>query len=456
MMCVFCLVFVFAYATVITRPVDLLASIWLPNGLLLGLFVRIPRYATVRNLGAAFAGYISADILAGDDARSAFWLSVANVTGVAVGLLILRRCSMAERQLRHPLSMLWILGAVTVASAASALASIPVLAAVLDEPLRLSLGYWFASEMNNYIVILPVVLTCPPLMRWRIRSLRREHHQDAEVRRAAPAISLLLVLAISLVIGGPGAMVFAVPILIWWALTYSLFTTSIMTVGWSAFTLYAVTSGRMDLHLPIDYEQTLLSIRIGLAMVALAPLTVASMAAVHTQLVAELNLAASLDTLTGALTRGAFMDRSRALLKDLAPTNAPLAFLMMDLDHFKEINDRYGHAAGDSALIAVVEHLVSVCPDDALMGRLGGEEFVALIPHIEKAESLTLANELRLRVSQYPLMTHAGESFRVSMSIGLFVTHAYSGLTMESALASADGALYQAKVLGRDQVQVQA
>jgi diguanylate cyclase (GGDEF)-like protein len=148
------------------------------------------------------------------------------------------------------------------------------------------------------------------------------------------------------------------------------------------------------------------------------------------------------------------MDRSRALLKDLAPTNAPLAFLMMDLDHFKEVNDRYGHAAGDSALIAVVEHLVSVCPDDALLGRLGGEEFVALIPYLQEAESLTLANAVRLRVNQHPLMTHAGESFRLSMSIGLFVTHAHPGLTVESALASADGALYQSKGLGRDQVQV--
>jgi diguanylate cyclase (GGDEF)-like protein len=276
----------------------------------------------------------------------------------------------------------------------------------------------------------------------------------ADSRRAGPILSLLLVLAISLVIGGPGAMVFPVPILIWCALTYRLFTTSIITMGWSAFTLYAITSRRMDVHLPIDYEHTLLSIRIGLALVALAPLTVASMAAVHTRLVAELDLVASHDTLTGALTRGAFMSRGRALLTSLTPTNAPIAFLMMDLDHFKEVNDQYGHAAGDRALIGVVNHLLRVCPDDVLMGRLGGEEFVALIPGVEEVEAVRLANALRLAVTLHPLTTDLGESFRVSMSIGLFVTQAHPGLTVESALALADGALYQAKVLGRDQVHV--
>jgi diguanylate cyclase (GGDEF)-like protein len=126
--------------------------------------------------------------------------------------------------------------------------------------------------------------------------------------------------------------------------------------------------------------------------------------------------------------------------------------LLMDLDHFKQINDRFGHAVGDRALrlfAAVVR--AELAPGDVL-GRLGGEEFAALLPGRDLAEAKAVADRIR-RAFALAGETVAGHRVEARVSIGMALQHG-SARRLEDLLEEADAALYRAKANGRDRVEL--
>jgi len=156
---------------------------------------------------------------------------------------------------------------------------------------------------------------------------------------------------------------------------------------------------------------------------------------------------ATVDSLTGLLNRYAFFDQAEALR--LGPAGkAQLSLLMLDLDHFKRINDRFGHATGDEALRLFAQTVQGVLAGRGIVGRLGGEEFaLALACPLDQA--LHVAEELRAAVKAALLHT-SGAPYEVTVSIGVAVLHA--GETLTAGLARADQALYDAKGAGRNRV----
>jgi diguanylate cyclase (GGDEF)-like protein len=127
-----------------------------------------------------------------------------------------------------------------------------------------------------------------------------------------------------------------------------------------------------------------------------------------------------------------------------------LAVVMLDIDHFKAINDRYGHPCGDEVLRHVVGQLTSCVRRIDLVGRLGGEEFAVVLPAIPAATALRAAERLRSQVADSTVAV-GDETIRVTVSIG--VAMARDGdRTIEQALARADAALYTAKGTGRNRV----
>lgn len=156
---------------------------------------------------------------------------------------------------------------------------------------------------------------------------------------------------------------------------------------------------------------------------------------------------ATIDSLTGLFNRYAFFDRAQALR--LRPAGAAqMSVLMLDLDHFKRINDQFGHATGDEALCRFAEAVQAVLAGRGVMGRLGGEEFaLALALPFDKA--LQLAEQLRAAVAAVPLITASGPC-TVTVSIGVAVLR--EGEEVASGLARADHALYEAKHSGRNRV----
>ncbi len=156
------------------------------------------------------------------------------------------------------------------------------------------------------------------------------------------------------------------------------------------------------------------------------------------------------DRLTGALTRGALMDRGAAEAGLFLRQGRAFSVLMLDLDHFKQVNDRYGHLAGDQVLRAFADHVRATLRRHDAFGRYGGEEFVVILPVTGRDEALTVASRINARQDQE-------QHPRVTVSIGVASCEAPAAgkdpaLLFEQLLRDADTALYAAKAAGRNRV----
>lgn len=157
---------------------------------------------------------------------------------------------------------------------------------------------------------------------------------------------------------------------------------------------------------------------------------------------------ASTDELTGVNNRRRVTELADQVLRLARREGSPVAVCMVDLDHFKAINDRYGHAAGDSVLVAVAERLRAVLRESDILGRFGGEEFVVVLPRTDQAMAEETAERLRCAVAGMG-GAEFGLALRVTATVG--VAEVRPGeWTIEQALNRADDALYEGKRRGRD------
>lgn len=164
---------------------------------------------------------------------------------------------------------------------------------------------------------------------------------------------------------------------------------------------------------------------------------------------------ALLDPLTGVANRRAFEQEVATLLSQPARADAMPALMLLDIDHFKKLNDRYGHPAGDEALRRVVAALRSALPDKARLARIGGEEFAVLLPAGPLSAAGALAEDLRQAVEA--MHFEAGPvRVPVTVSIGLAPLPPGAEARLGDWLARADAALYEAKGTGRNRVVVAA
>jgi len=158
---------------------------------------------------------------------------------------------------------------------------------------------------------------------------------------------------------------------------------------------------------------------------------------------------ASHDPLTGLLNRHALDAAVERETARSARHVYPLSVLVMDLDHFKRVNDTYGHDAGDAVLKAFARSAAAALRRDDVLGRQGGEEFLALLPGSDRPSALRVAERIRAAVAAAPT-EHEGRAIGVTVSIG--AATARDRDSWEDALRAADAALYQAKHSGRDRV----
>lgn len=160
---------------------------------------------------------------------------------------------------------------------------------------------------------------------------------------------------------------------------------------------------------------------------------------------------AAIDPLTEAYNRRFGLARLREEFGRALRTRSPLGVLMLDLDHFKLINDRHGHATGD----AVLQHFATLIGDGLRkidsVGRIGGEEFAIILAGADTDAALSFAERLRLKVEQTPLM-QGGRPVPVTVSIGIAAMSA-ADASADAALIRADQALYRAKQAGRNRVE---
>ncbi|MDZ4161251.1 MAG: diguanylate cyclase [Burkholderiales bacterium] len=171
----------------------------------------------------------------------------------------------------------------------------------------------------------------------------------------------------------------------------------------------------------------------------------------------EMARLARIDPLTGVCNRRYFFEEAQAALARALRHGDALSVLMVDIDHFKRVNDEHGHPVGDVALQQVSARCVAELRSVDVFGRLGGEEFAALLPRTDTAGAAEVAERIRLAVATTAIVLDDGQTLRLTVSVGVASLQAdvlhHKDIT-DVLLSRADQALYQAKAAGRNRVQI--
>lgn len=268
--------------------------------------------------------------------------------------------------------------------------------------------------------------------------------------KRAPLILLLISCIAGAVVGGPGAIAFPVPALLWCGVVYPVFPTAILTLCIGVWGLVILSNGLGDSSsLQLDV-MTLISIRLGISLVALAPIMLSCVTQSRNALLVRLQYLATHDQLTDVLNRNAFREE---VSRSLSLGMNGFALLMVDLDHFKSVNDTYGHAAGDTVLVSFVRRVQGTLRPGSLLGRMGGEEFAIMIPNSQIMDAVAEAEKIRQSVCSEPVAAGDGKLVRVTASLGVVAVEHDNAACLDTLLAEADRLCYQAKERGRNRVE---
>jgi len=190
-----------------------------------------------------------------------------------------------------------------------------------------------------------------------------------------------------------------------------------------------------------------------LAVFAVPTVLLARRFMMHAQLVAR----SRIDTKTGLLNAATWESEAAAEISRAIRTRSPLSVALIDIDHFKAVNDTYGHLAGDKVLRALSDAFREQLRDYDLAGRFGGEEFVVLLPQTDEANALSIAERLRAHVAGISVPAddgaRPGTFINLTVSVGVAALGA-AGSEVTDLLAAADAALYYAKQTGRNKTHV--
>lgn len=175
------------------------------------------------------------------------------------------------------------------------------------------------------------------------------------------------------------------------------------------------------------------------------------------QVIEERRRMAMTDALTGAHNRRYFMNHMRRELKRACRHSNDSSLLVLDLDHFKHINDRYGHAAGDAVLVEFVRRIQGALPREYdWCARIGGEEFAVVLPQTDLAGAAVVAERIRRAVAAAPFTSAAG-AIEATVSVGVSGLGCFADVglvTPDNLLSRADDCLYSSKNAGRDRVTI--
>jgi diguanylate cyclase (GGDEF)-like protein/PAS domain S-box-containing protein len=170
------------------------------------------------------------------------------------------------------------------------------------------------------------------------------------------------------------------------------------------------------------------------------------------RLIEELKLSATTDFLTNVPNRRALMNTATTEFSRSVRFGRAMSVLMFDIDHFKHVNDNFGHPAGDLVLQNIVNRAKTALREVDMLGRWGGEEFVVILPETEEAAAIKCAERLRLAVESKPFaMSDAGVEAPITVSVGV-ATRIKADGTVDELFSRADAALYRAKQAGRNQI----
>ena len=229
-------------------------------------------------------------------------------------------------------------------------------------------------------------------------------------------------------------------------------------IAWALLEGFTITAAVRFLFISsVDASPGLYYYGLPLSMVAsavLIALGVADRLRAQRLALTEAERRAQTDPLTGVLNRRSLIERLDAACLRARARGLPIALLFIDLDHFKEINDSFGHQAGDACLRAIIDPIHAELRQSDVIGRYGGEEFVVILSSADAAAATPIAHRILERVAGVSVEGF-GMPIRLTCSIGIAASDTL-GVWGEQLIARADAALYSAKRMGRNQVQMAA
>lgn len=431
-----------------------LAPLWPAAPVLLGLLLRFPRWMHSLSWAGALLGWSAAEFLAGTAPWPALVSALGNVLSVGLAYLTFSRTTPSSRSLHTPASVLHMLLACLVAAVAHGFWS----AHLMPDPSKgiasRQMLYWFACDLVNYVAFLPLALTLPAHS-WRpahwLRTLRARRK---EPRHVLPALLLALSAAVAAGLHAPGAVALAIPALLWCAISYTLFSTALLSalVGMGFFLPSLLE--RLGNNLTGAPLAQLLSEQVMLAVLMLAPLTVASVMAAHQELAQRMRILADFDQLTRLPMRSAFFQWGTKLIQHRHVQRLPVSLLYFDIDQLQHINNTYGHDVGDQVLKAFARHLQHSLRRQDCLGRLGGEEFGAILCNQTEQDTHQILERICLRFAAQSIVLTQGESLRCTVSAGGICCER-APQTLAALLSQAEMALRQAQRAGRGQWRLQ-
>ncbi|MBE1162265.1 GGDEF domain-containing protein [Dyella acidiphila] len=291
------------------------------------------------------------------------------------------------------------------------------------------------------LLIACVAITLPPLLYWR-------YVVDSIPMRVvtAMAFTAAICLAVAVVVARgrqPGRS------------RYPYVTTMVVAIIFaacqSARGLYFLGLNHVANALTFNTFINVVLLCVGAAMMPV--LLMCGMMMVHDALLCDARDAVNRDFLTGALSREGFAAVAQTMLAQADRNRSPLACLIVDLDHFKSINDTYGHTGGDQVLCEFVSLVRATLRAGDALGRVGGEEFVVLMPGVALGHAQSLAERLRHATMGHAVVTENG-TCTYTLSGGLAIR--LPGESLDQLMVRADRALYQAKVSGRNTLSIDA
>jgi diguanylate cyclase (GGDEF)-like protein len=410
------------------------------------LFIRLPLAASPLGIAAAAMAYVSVDLYLGSSVLHTALLNSGNMVSVLTSFLAWS--VLAKRGLfpAMPDGALGLILASAVGSAAAGLVGAPTEWILFGGGYWRGWSYWFATEFNNYMVFLPALVTVPVLpVKTVFKALPQLRLRLVD---ALPAVAVLVSVIASTMVGGPGALAFPIPALLWAALSYSVFPVAALVMLFSLWLGFAIFAGGFLSIDPMD-QDALVSLRLGISLIALFPVVLSYVMKSRNQLLARLEHMATYDPMTDALNSRAFRERAAIVLEG---DDGEIAVFALDIDHFKQINDRDGHAAGDMALINFAHRVRQVLRPEDVFGRIGGEEFAILAPRCTADQAAAIAERVREAIKA-PVDLGGGGFLRMTVSIGLTVRPGDQPSSIDDLLKTADRLLYQAKHNGRDRVE---
>jgi len=443
----------------ISRQAGNIATLWPPNGMLVAALLLTPHRRWTEVLIAGVIGSMAANLYNGNTYLAAGSITVANLVEAGIAATIISGQT-ARRVLfqRSTDVVVLIIAAVTAALVAGAVSATSAML-LSGAPFTTIFVKWVLGDVLGLLVVMPIAMIAHA-------HVTRGPDLMMSKRSTVEALSLLtVVLTMSLAVYSPGAPPVQFLIMPTVLLTSfrlgplgaALSTVIVAIVG----SLGTVMTSRAGALTPDEATLRVFNFQLNLAVLFLTALPIGSAMAQRSHLEQDLtdekeradrfasDMASlvNIDDLTGLATRRFFMEQLDTLASTARLLQQPLTLAMIDIDHFKPINDQHGHAIGDAVLKAIGVACRSAVRSNDVIGRLGGEEFAMLMPATEQAAAHRIVDRLREAVAA--IATPAGEgrtvSVTISIGIAMLVDH-----QLDRLLLDADRALYVAKEQGRN------